>query len=150
MKVCWTTKSMFHYSSVVSPASACPDMETGFRTMKTGPAATASPAPLTTATGEAPARSTQLRKKSASKSFMIIGDSVAEWSKALLMNEKMNENQGIQSSSPSLGNLLKKESLRVRPCSRWHEIKLGFFCQQSIFRSVWSGRFHFLSVIVIL
>ena len=72
-------------------------METGFRTTKTGPAATASPAPLTTATAEAPARSTQLRKKSASKSFMIIGDSVAEWSKALLMREKINENQKIPS-----------------------------------------------------
>jgi hypothetical protein len=55
------------FSSDASRASACPDTVTGFPTTRTGPAATASPARLTTATAGAPARSTRLKKKFASK-----------------------------------------------------------------------------------
>ena len=39
----------------------------------------------------------------------ILGGAVAEWSKALLLGEKINENpKKIPGSPPGLGNLLKK------------------------------------------
>ena len=39
-----------------------------------------------------------------------LGDAVAEWSKALLRVEKINENQKILGSPPGPGNLLKKKT----------------------------------------
>ena len=55
------------FSSVVSPASACPVTATGSATTRTSPADTASPAPPTTAMAAAPAKSISQKKKFASE-----------------------------------------------------------------------------------
>ena len=43
---------------------------------------------------------------------------VAEWSKALLLREKINENQKITGSPPGLGNLKTLEILYLKRYSR--------------------------------
>ena len=45
------------------------------------------------------------------QTFLLLGGAVAEWSKALLLREKINENpKKISGSPPGLGNLKKNFS----------------------------------------
>ena len=47
-----------------------------------------------------------------------IGGTVAKWSKALQLWEKINENQKIPGSSPDLGNLLSDKKITVKDIAR--------------------------------
>ena len=42
-----------------------------------------------------------------------LGGAVAEWSKALLLRKKINENQKIPGSPPGLGKALKKVAIKL-------------------------------------